>query len=368
MKSFITDSGILALLQRKNPDLSELQRIYKQAPLEELMFAANLVRFQWHPAKEVSYLIDRNINYTNVCLSACKFCNFFRTKKSPEAFINSMDDYRKKIKELFDLGGRQILLQGGLHPDLGLEYYTSLFKNLKEEFPDLQLHALGPAEIVHIAKKESLDYKTVLKELINSGLDSLPGAGAEILVDRVRSLVSPAKCNSDQWLEVMEEAHQLNLITSATMMFGHLETLSERVEHLFRIRETHRKRPKGHHGFISFIPWPFAYQGTKIYQNTKITGVTPLEYVRLLAFSRLVLHEIPNIQASWLTVGYDTASLCLHSGANDMGSIMIEENVVSAAGKNFRLNKSEMCYLIQQNGFEPVLRNQRFEILKYEEY
>lgn len=363
---YFTDKGIEALLLGESPDKEELLRLYLHAPISELISAAHLMRKKLHPGSEVTYIIDRNINYTNVCLSACKFCNFYRTERSPEAYITDQAEYRQKIKELKDAGGEQILLQGGLHPKLGLAFYKKLFSTLKLDFPELKLHALGPAEIVHISRMEGISYADTLSELISSGLDSLPGAGAEILVNRVRQMVSPAKCSADEWLAVMHEAHKQNLLTSATMMFGHLENEVERVEHILRIREVQQLRPKDSTGFISFIPWPFAYQGTVLQKKNKIKAITSLEYIRLLAFARLALPEIPNIQASWLTVGYDTASLCLHAGANDLGSIMIEENVVSAAGKNYRLNKDEMINLIRNSGFFPALRNQKFEIIRYE--
>lgn len=363
---YFTWQNIEKILQGEILSNEDYLDLYLNAPLSELMASAHLLRKELHPGNEVTYIIDRNINYTNVCLSACRFCNFYRIERSQEAYITSREEYREKIKELLEAGGDQILLQGGLHPKLGLEFYKNLFSSLKQDFPMLKLHALGPAEIVHISRLEGLTFSQTLSGLIDSGLDSLPGAGAEILVDRVRQLVSPAKCSADQWLEVMHEAHKLHLLTSATMMFGHLETPAERVEHILRIREIQQARPEGSTGFISFIPWPFAYHGTVLQQKNEIRAITPLEYVRLLAFARLALSGIPNIQASWLTVGYDTASLCLHSGANDLGSIMIEENVVSAAGKNFRLNKNEMVSLIKNAGFKPALRNQKFEILRYE--
>jgi cyclic dehypoxanthinyl futalosine synthase len=272
-----------------------------------------------------------------------------------------MPVYRKKIEETLKYGGDQLLLQGGHHPDLGLDFYTTTFRQLKQEYPTIKLHALGPPEVAHIAKLEKMSHHDVLKALQASGLDSLPGAGAEILVDRVRRLISKGKCGADEWLAIMHEAHKLGITTSATMMFGHVETLEERFIHLVRIREVQAMKPADANGFLAFIPWTFQDVDTLL---TKIRGVhnltTPDEYLRMIAISRIMLPNIKNIQASWLTVGKETAQLCLHGGANDFGSIMIEENVVSAAGAPHRFTYKTIQEAIQEAGFEPQLRNQQY--------
>ena len=262
------------------------------------------------------------------------------------------------------IGGDQLLLQGGLHPKLGIDWYVDLFKNMKQMFPKLRLHALGPPEIVHIAKMESLSYTEILKRLIEAGLNSLPGAGAEILSDRVRKILSPIKCSVQEWLDVMRAAHKLGLTTSATMMFGHIETLDERMMHLVLLREVQAEKPAGFKGFISFIPWPFQDKGTVLAKKSGIRNkVTSEEYIRMIAISRIMLPNIPNIQASWLTVGKETAQLCLHAGANDFGSIMIEENVVSVAGATYKFDVKGIQEAICEAGFRPSRRNQEFELV-----
>jgi len=344
--------------------LEEGISLYAGASTAELMFAANQLRLQLHLGKKVTWLIDRNVNYTNVCISGCQFCNFYRGIHHKEAYITTIEQYKEKIDELFARGGEQLLFQGGMHPTLGLSFYTGLFRQLKELYPRLKLHALGPPEVVHISQLEGISYKETLVQLIAAGLDSLPGAGAEILVDRVRQSVSRNKCSAVQWLEVMRQAHQLGLTTSATMMFGHIETLEERILHMVSLREVQDARPRGAKGFISFIPWPFQHEGTTLQKQFGITNsVTAEEYVRTIAISRLMLPNIPNIQASWLTVGKDTAQVCLHGGANDFGSIMIEENVVSVAGANYTFDEAGIQQAIREAGFEPQLRNQQFECL-----
>jgi cyclic dehypoxanthinyl futalosine synthase len=310
----------------------------------------------------VTWIIDRNVNITNACISGCKFCNFYRPVNHKSVYITTLEEYDQKIREMQCLGGNQLLLQGGLNPHLGLRYYTGLFKELKKRFPLLRLHALGPPEIVHIAKLEKLSYRDVLKELVKAGLNSLPGAGAEILSDRVRKKLSPGKCTAAEWLDVMHEAHLLNLTTSATMMFGHIETLEERMAHLVAIRQLQAKRPKDSGGFYSFIPWPFQDENTVLKKKLGVINkITPEEYIRLIAISRIMLPNISNLQASWLTVGKEAAQLCLHAGANDFGSIMIEENVVSVAGATHHFDARGIKEAIREAGFEPRLRNQEFE-------
>jgi cyclic dehypoxanthinyl futalosine synthase len=336
--------------------------LFEQAPLTELMFVANELRKKQVPHGKVTWQIDRNVNTTNVCIANCKFCNFYRIPGHPEAYITDMDTYRRKIKETFRYGGDQLLLQGGHHPQLGLDFYTKTFRRLKQEFPTLKLHALGPPEVAHICKLEKISHREALIALKDAGLDSLPGAGAEILVDRVRRLISKGKCGADEWLSIMREAHKLNITTSATMMFGHVETIEERFIHLACIREVQTKKPEYAKGFLAFIPWTFQDVDTLL---ARIRGVhnltTPEEYIRMIALSRIMLPNIKNIQASWLTVGKPTAQICLHSGANDFGSIMIEENVVSAAGAPHRFTYKSIQKSIREAGFEPQLRNQQYE-------
>ncbi|WP_336517206.1 cyclic dehypoxanthinyl futalosine synthase [Pollutibacter soli] len=337
-------------------------QLFKTAPLTELMFVADELRKKRVPSGKVTWQIDRNVNTTNVCIANCKFCNFYRIPGHPEAYITDMDTYRKKIRETLKYGGDQLLLQGGHHPELGLEFYTRTFRSIKAEFPDIRLHALGPPEVAHITKLEKSTHTEVLKELKKAGLDSLPGAGAEILVDRVRRLISKGKCGAQEWLDVMAAAHQLGITTSATMMFGHVETIEERFEHLVKIREVQSRKPAGAKGFLAFIPWTFQDVDTLL---TRIRGVHNLttsdEYIRMIAISRIMLANINNIQASWLTVGKQVAQICLHSGANDFGSIMIEENVVSAAGAPHRFTYRTIQEAIREAGFEPQLRNQQYE-------
>ncbi len=343
--------------------LEEGVKLWKEASIPQLMWTANEIRKQkTNNSSIVGWIIDRNINITNICIAQCEFCNFYRRPGSEDGYITTMNEYIEKIDELYELGGNQILLQGGLHPKLGLDYYKGLFRMLKDMYPDLKLHALGPAEIHHIARMEGKDYEYVLRTLIDAGLDSLPGAGAEILSDRVRNTISKGKCNTQQWLDVMKVAHKLNMPTSATMMFGHIETIEERINHLILIRDLQAQKPKNSYGFLSFIPWPFQDKGTILATKRNIkNNVTSPEYVKMIAISRIMLPNIPNIQASWLTVGIKTAQVCLHAGANDMGSIMIEENVVSAAGKSIKVNKTEIQQAIKEAGFTPKLRNQTFK-------
>ncbi len=349
-------------LRLEDLTLEEGVFLFKNAATAELMNAANTIRKKKIPENKVTWIIDRNLNTTNVCIANCKFCNFYRIPGHPEAYITTIEEYEKKIEETIRYGGEQLLLQGGHHPDLGLDFYVETFKAIKEKFPNIKLHALGPPEIAHIAKLEQASHTEVLQALINAGLDSLPGAGAEILNDRVRRLISKGKCSGKEWLDVMRAAHQLKLTTSATMMFGHVETIEERFEHLVWIREVQYEKPEDAKGFIAFIPWPFQDDGTLLKRVKGIANrVTSDEYIRMIALSRLMLPNIDNIQASWLTVGKQTAQVCLYAGANDFGSIMIEENVVSAAGAPHRFTAEGIQQAIREAGFEPQLRNQQYE-------
>ncbi len=340
----------------------EGQFLFEQAPTADLMYVAHQLRRKQVPGNHVTWIIDRNSNTTNVCLANCKFCNFYRRPGHGESYVTSIEEYKQKIEETFAFGGEQLLLQGGHHPDLGLEYYTGLFRELKSLYPNLKLHALGPPEIAHITKLAKSTHYEVLKALKESGLDSLPGAGAEILDDRVRRLISKGKCGAQEWLDVMRAAHQLDLTTSATMMFGHIETNLERMEHLVKIREVQAEKPADAKGFLAFIPWPFMDEDTILKKLKRARNtVTGDEYVRMIAISRIMLPNVLNIQASWLTIGKQVAQICLHAGANDFGSIMIEENVVSAAGARFRFTAQGIQDAISEAGFEPKLRNQQYE-------
>ena len=338
--------------------------LFKEAPTADLMYTANELRKKQVPHNKVTWIIDRNVNTTNVCIANCKFCNFFRRPGHEESYITDIETYKIKIEETFRYGGEQLLLQGGHHPDLGLAFYVDLFKELKNLYPNLKLHALGPPEIAHIAKLEGMSHTEVLKALMKAGLDSLPGAGAEILNDRVRRLISKGKCGGQEWLDVMRAAHQLNLTTSATMMFGHIETLEERFEHLVWLRQVQAEKPADAKGFLAFIPWPFQDDGTLLKKVRGITNqVSGDEYVRMLALSRIMLPNVKNIQASWLTVGKQVGQMCLHAGANDFGSIMIEENVVSVAGAPHRFTANGIQEAIKEAGFVPQLRNQQYDFI-----
>ncbi len=349
-------------LQMDFLSIEEGMFLFNNAALPELMLVADELRKKQVPYNKVTWIIDRNVNTTNVCIANCKFCNFYRIPGHADAYITDIETYKRKIDETFRYGGEQLLLQGGHHPGLGLSYYVDLFKELKNLYPSLKLHALGPPEVAHITKLEKSTHHEVLVALKEAGLDSLPGPGAEILTDRVRRLISKGKCGTQEWLDIMAEAHKLNITTSATMMFGHVETIQERFEHLAKIREVQSKKPENAKGFIAFIPWTFQDVDTLL---AKIRGVhnltTPEEYIRMIAMSRIMLPNIKNIQASWLTVGKQVAQLCLHAGANDFGSIMIEENVVSAAGAPHRFTSKGIQDAIREAGFEPQLRNQQYE-------
>lgn len=336
--------------------------LFNHAPLPELMHSAHALRMQKKPEQAVSWMIDRNVNTTNVCVANCKFCNFFRVPGHAESYITDLNTYKRKIEETFRYGGDQLLLQGGHHPDLSIAFYEDLFRTLKGLYPDLKLHALGPPEVAHISKLSGLPHEQVLARLKSAGMDSLPGAGAEILSDRVRRLISKGKCSGKEWLDVMRAAHRVGLTTSATMMFGHVETLTERFEHLELIRQVQHEKPNGAVGFLAFIPWPFQDDGTLLRRIKGIRNrVSGDEYIRMIALSRLMLPNIENIQASWLTVGKEVAQVCLYAGANDFGSIMLEENVVSAAGAPHRFTASAIQAAIREAGFEPWLRNQQYQ-------
>lgn len=320
------------------------------ADLHQLGYLADAVRRRKHPEKIVTYVIDRNINYTDICVSACKFCAFYKLPDSGEGYLLGKDELKKKIEETLALRGTQILLQGGLHPDLQFDYYEDLVSFIKS--CGIDVHGFSPPEIYHFSQISGLSISQVLDRLISAGLNSVPGGGAEILSDRVRSLVAPQKCTADQWLEVMEQAHAKGLRTTATMMFGHIETLDERLEHLRRLRQLQDKTG----GFTAFIPWPFQPDNTILFDEGTSFKTSGWEYLKMAALSRIYLDNFDNIQASWVTQGPKIAQLSLFFGANDFGSTMIEENVVAAAGVSFSLSEKEICRLVSEAGFEPRQR------------
>ena len=329
--------------------------LYQKADLLTLGALANCIRQKLHPENFVTYIVDRNINYTNICNSKCRFCAFYKEEGSKDGYVISKEELSQKIEGTIQLGGIQILLQGGLNPKLNLEYYEKLLHYIKSNHK-IHVHGFSPPEIIHICRQSGLSIGKVLKRLIAAGLDSMPGGGAEILVDSVREKVSPGKCNSEKWLEVMEIAHQTGLKTTATMMFGHLEFLENRLEHLDKIRQL-QDRTKG---FTAFIPWPFQPKNTQIKKQT----TSGFEYLKVLALSRIFLDNIMNIQASWVTQGAKIAQIALTFGANDLGSTMIEENVVAAAGVSFRLPESELIRIIKDAGFQAGRRTMDYALLK----
>lgn len=330
-------------------------RLFEDADLVSLGRAADEVRARLHPDGIVSFVVDRNINYTNVCVNKCRFCAFYRDETAPDAYVLTNRQIYKKIRETVELGGTQILIQGGLHPELKVDFYEGLFSGIKRKF-DINIHGLSPAEVKHIARQSGLGIKETLTRLKASGLDSVPGGGAEILVDSVRGEVSPKKINYEGWRDVMLTAQELGMPTSATMMFGSVETKKDIVEHLFRLREMQDVQ----RGFTAFIPWTYQPGNTELGGRTA-TGV---EYLRVLAFSRIFLDNFANIQASWVTQGAQMAQVSLRFGANDFGSTMIEENVVAAAGVKNLMSQEEIIYLIGNAGFRPVQRNTKYSILK----
>ena len=317
---------------------------------------ADSIRRSMHPGGCVSFVVDRNVNYTNVCESKCKFCAFYRELDAEDAYLLEGSQIMGKIEELVAQGGTQLLMQGGLHPELDIEYFEGLFSRIKSRFPGLQNHSLSPAEVTHIAKLSGLSIKEALVRLKGAGLDSIPGGGAEILVDSVRSEISPKKIGWQGWAEVMREAARLGMPTTATMMFGSRERQEDIVEHLFRVRALQEEGGS----FTAFIPW--TYQPG----NTELGGecASGVEYLKVLALSRIVLRNIPNIQASWVTQGAKMAQVALFFGANDVGGTMLEENVVAAAGCRFRMSQEEMIELIRSAGFTPVRRTTLYKELE----
>lgn len=332
---------------------SDAVAVFESGELLELGLAADAVCLRLHPEPSRTYVVDRNINYTNVCTSKCRFCAFWRDPASPDAYLLSDEEIHRKIEEAVGLGATQILMQGGLHPDLGLEWYERLVSGIKERFT-IDLHSFSPPEIVHIAGMSDLSIDDVIRRLRDAGLDSIPGGGAEILTDSSRGSLSPGKCTARQWLQVMKAAHGLGMRTTATMMFGQTETLADRVEHLSRIRALQDRTG----GFTAFIPWTFQPA------NTDLGGqaVGAHEYLRTLSISRLFLDNVANLQASWVTQGAKIGQIALKFGANDLGSTMIEENVVAAAGVSFRMSEEEIREAIAGAGFTPKRRDTYYNL------
>jgi len=319
---------------------------------------ADTIRRAKHPHRRVTFVVDRNVNYTNVCQSQCRFCAFYRTQEAPDAYVLPFETILRKVAELVEHGGTQLLMQGGLHPELKIDWFEEIFRQIKGRFPQVQIHSLSPAEVIHVAQLSNLSMSECLRRLQAAGLDSVPGGGAELLVDTVRKEISPNKIGWQEWASVMEEAHALGMRTTATMMFGSRERTEDIVEHLFRVREIQSRTG----GFSAFIPWTFQPGGTELGGETA-SGV---EYLKVLALSRIILDNIENIQASWVTQGGMMAQVALFFGANDLGGTMLEENVVAAAGCSFRLSQEEIVELARGAGFIPARRTTGYAIL--EEY
>lgn len=319
--------------------------------VQRIGMAADLVRRRKHPDGVVSFLIDRNINYTNVCVARCTFCNFYRRPKADGGYLLSHEEIYRKIEETQALGGTGILMQGGMNPDLKIDYYEDLLRSIRERY-DIHLHCFSPPEIVVLAKLSKITVREAIRRLKNAGLDSIPGGGAEILTERMRKQISPGKCSADQWLDVMRVAHQEGLTTTATMMFGGGESDREIIEHLERVRTLQDETG----GFVAFIPWNVQLEGTEMQEHVH-QKVSPLEYLKVLALSRVYLDNVQNIQVSWLTQGLQIAQVALHFGANDVGSIMIEENVISTAGAHYTATRMDLVELIAQAGFTPAQRD-----------
>ncbi|MFZ5646753.1 MAG: cyclic dehypoxanthinyl futalosine synthase [Bacillota bacterium] len=336
--------------------LEEGVEIYKNCDLLDLGTAADAIRRRMHPDNTVTFIIDRNINYTNVCLNRCRFCAFYRDMGQPGAYVISREELFQKIEETLAVNGTAVMIQGGLHPDLSLDYYLDMLSSIKKRYR-IHIHSFSPPEVFYMARKSGLAVGEVIKRLKEAGLDSLPGGGAEILADRVRQEISPGKISWGQWMDVMREAHRLGMKTTATMMFGHLETVEERVLHMVRVREAQDETG----GFTAFIPWSFQPGNTDLKGIKQATGV---DYLRTLAVSRIMLDNIPNIQASWVTQGAKMAQVALAFGANDFGSTMLEENVVRAAGVTYRVPMADIVRFIRDAGFRPAQRTTFYDIVR----
>jgi cyclic dehypoxanthinyl futalosine synthase len=333
----------------------EAVRLYHALTLPELGALADLVRERKHSDHVVTYIIDRNINYTNVCNVYCTFCAFMREERDDDSYVLTPEQVGEKLKELVAIGGVQVLMQGGHHPKLGIDYYLNLLQYIRRNFPQVNIHGFSPPEFNHFAEVFQMPVEEVIRRFKEAGLGSIPGGGGEILVDRVRQRIAPLKCMSDEWLRVMEIAHGLGLNSSATMMFGHVETIVDRVEHLRRLRDLQDRT----HGFTAFICWTFQNENTRL----KVPSVGSHEYLRMQALARIFLDNFDNVQSSWVTQGPQIGQVALKFGANDFGSVMMEENVVSQAGATFRINEETMQRLIRELGYEPHRRNNWYQLL-----
>ncbi len=363
MVSLCQDALTEKVLAGERISVDEVLELYRW-PLEEVGALANARRdlakaksYAGHGREIVTYIVDRNINYTNVCNVYCKFCAFYRTEKDEDHYVLSFEQIDQKLDELSSVGGVQILMQGGHHPKLPFEWYVDLLRHIREKYPHINIHGFSPPEFQHFAETFRMPLREVISEFKNAGLGSIPGGGGEILVDRVRKKISPLKISSDQWLEVMQTAHELGLKSSATMMFGHVESIEDRVEHLRRIRDQQDRSG----GFTAFICWTFQPQHT-VLKVKQPTGVA--EYLRTQALARIFLDNVHNIQSSWVTQGPEIGQIALRYGANDFGSVMMEENVVSSAGTTFRLDAGQIESLIRDAGYEPRRRNNWYELLQ----
>jgi cyclic dehypoxanthinyl futalosine synthase len=345
---------------------TEALELYRRADLHELGRLAHTETMRRHPGPVRTYIVDRNINYTNICSGGCVFCNFSRSAGHAEGYVLGYDKLSAKISEMVELGGRQILLQGGMHPELAFDWYLTLLRRLKRDYPQVHIHGFSPPEIVHFSKQFGRSVPEILTDLREAGLDTIPGGGAEILVDYVRKQLSPGKCSSDEWLAVMADAHRLGMRTTATMMFGHIETLEDRIEHLSRLRHLQDQT----HGFTAFICWTFQPAGTRLAKQfgddgddtMNLAGVQ--DYLRMLAVSRLFLDNFDNLQASWVTQGPAVGQVAMHFGANDFGSLMLEENVVASAGTTYRLTERQLRRLIEEAGFVPARRDCLYHVVE----
>ncbi len=344
------------MANREGLDRADGLKLLTEVDLLTLGRVADTIRREKHPDKRVTFVVDRNVNYSNVCESKCKFCAFYRNAEDSDAYLLSYDEIYAKVQELVDHDGTQLLMQGGLHPTLKIDWFEELFCQLRKRFPQVQIHSLSPAEVTHIARLSGLTMPECLQRLQAAGLASVPGGGAEVLVDDVRQEISPNKIGWRQWAAVMEEAHRLGMRTTATMMFGSREKPEDIVEHLFRIREIQQRTG----GFTAFIPWTFQPDNTELGGETA-SGV---EYLRVLALSRIILDNVDNIQGSWVTQGARMAQVALFFGANDLGGTMLEENVVAAAGCSFRMSKEDIVDLVRGAGFIPARRTTEYQILK----
>ncbi len=353
-----TDRVIRKAEEGERITVHEALHLLGSSQLTRIAQAADRVRHRKHPEGVVSFLIDRNISYTNVCVARCTFCNFYTKPKAPDGYLLKKEEIFRKIEETIEMGGTGILMQGGMNPDLKIDYYEDLLRSIRKRYK-IHLHCFSPPEIVVLARLSNLSLREAIRRLKAAGLDSIPGGGAEILTERMRREISPGKCTAQEWLEVMRSAHEEGLLTTATMMIGGGETLQERVEHLERIRSLQDETG----GFVAFIPWNVQLEDTPM-SATITESVSSVEYLKLLAVSRIFLDNIHNIQVSWLTQGLRVAQIALHFGANDVGSIMIEENVISKAGANREAGRSDLTTLIEGAGFIPAQRDTLYRTFK----